>query len=130
MLVGWNREDPLGWIAAIFPNGASYEQAETLLSAAFGEEIKNELLGLYPLEQAGDNTLTLARMFSEYIFDCGNRYMLQNQENLWMYQMEAPSHVPFNQTGFDGCHQGACHGVELYYLFGSFDRLGFCFQFL
>ncbi|CAG5111973.1 Oidioi.mRNA.OKI2018_I69.chr2.g6238.t1.cds [Oikopleura dioica] len=90
MLVGWNREDPLGWIAAVFPNG----------------------------------TMTVARIFSEYIFDCGNRYMLQNRDsNLWLYQMEAPSPVAFNETGFEGCDEGACHGVELYYLFGSFDRL-------
>lgn len=37
MLVGWNREDPLGWIAAVFPNGTNVEQAERLLSAAFGD---------------------------------------------------------------------------------------------
>lgn len=123
MLVGWNREDPLGWIAAIFPNGTEAEQAETVLSAAFGEEITNELLELFPLEQTGDNALTLSRIFSEYIFDCGNRYMLKNQSNLWLYQMEAPAHVAFNQTGFIGCDEGACHGVELYYLFGSFDRI-------
>ena len=123
MLVGWNREDPLGWIAAIFPNGTEAEQGETVLSAAFGENITAELLELFPLEQFGDNTLTLSRIFSEYIFDCGNRYMLQNQSNLWLYQMEAPAHVAFNETGFFGCNEGACHGVELYYLFGSFDRI-------
>lgn len=56
--------------------------------------------------------------------------MLQNRDsNLWLYQMEAPSPVAFNETGFEGCDEGACHGVELYYLFGSFDRQGFLLRY-
>jgi carboxylesterase type B len=102
---------------------------ETLIFLWFPKHA-HQLLQLYPPDKSGDNSFVFSRLITDLFFACPTRnaasWLSKRGTKTYLYQfLLSPLFDPFNNSTY--CHNLACHGSELPFVFHSMGLLGFHF---
>lgn len=113
-------------IAGAFGGTIDATTYTSVLGLIFGSDNVSNIIALYGINPTGDNSENLARVATDYLFGCANRFVAnQAVSDLYVYE--------FNENSINiwpdvvACDGKACHGDDIPFTFHTDTQLGFQF---
>lgn len=123
MLMGTDANEAVLFIAMATKIIGPIKKSEYqfVLNLFFNETEQKLIVKQYP-PQSGDNSATLARLATDYLFKCGNRRAAARlSDRNYVYSFNYVS--AFNPwPAYPQCADAVCHGSELPYVFHNADN--------
>ena len=113
-------------IAGAFGGEVDAKTYKSVLTLIFGSDNVDGIIALYGINQTGDNKDNLARITTDYLFGCANRFVMSyGVSDIYAYE--------FNENSINvwpkvvACEGKACHGDDIPFTFHTDTQLGIQF---
>ena len=113
-------------IAKAFDGRISAAVYTSVLTLIFGSDNTPDIMALYGINLTGDNSENLARITTDYLFGCANRFVAGHAaSDLYAYEFNENSINVWPEVA--GCEGKACHGDDVPFTFHTDAQIGIHF---